>query len=231
MGMILNRFVAAFFLLAGGTGFSHAQTSATPSPAPAAPTPAFMAMRDAFQLMQAGKLDDALVKVNTSIQLDPKNANAYFLKGNIYAGKKMWTEALQAYDMNQKLDPNNAASKFDSAEVKFMQKEYDQARREFDALKTNPEVDDLSAYKVFLCDLMGAHEDVAKRELDAFDVVGRKPSYYFANAAWSFFHHNIEDARSWLVSASHVYASQKYNLYATSLVDLGYLPLPPAPAK
>jgi hypothetical protein len=36
----------------------------------------------------------------------------------------------------------------------------------------------------------------------------------------------IEDARSWLISASQIYPPRKNAYYAQSLRDLGYLPIP-----
>ena len=100
------------------------------------------------------------------------------------------------------------------------------------ALESDPDMGDLASYKIFLCDLFGGHEDVAKKELDAFNATGSKPSYYYSNAAWSLFHKNTEDARSWLVSALRIYPAQKNEFYQSSLKDLGYLPLPaPPPGK
>ncbi len=90
---------------------------------------------------------------------------------------------------------------------------------------------DLAAYKVFLCDLLGGHEAVARKELDAFNDIAAKPSYFFSNAAWSLVHRNVEDARSWLNSAANVYPSAKIAYYATCLRDLGYLPLPEQTGK
>jgi hypothetical protein len=107
-----------------------------------------------------------------------------------------------------------------------MQKQYDVARPGFVLLEKDPDMGDFASYKVFLCDLFGGHEAAARKELDVFNDVMGNPSYYFANAAWSLVHKNIEDARSWLVSASHIYPPQKNAYYAQSLRDLGYLPLP-----
>jgi hypothetical protein len=39
-------------------------------------------------------------------------------------------------------------------------------------------------------------------------------------------HKNLDDARSWLLSASRIYPIEKNNFYAQSLRDLGYLPIP-----
>ena len=121
--------------------------------------------------------------------------------------------------------------KFNLAEIEFRQKEYDAARPGFATLTQDSTMGDLAAYKVFLCDLFGGHEHVAASELDAFNQVGSNASYYFTNIAWSFYHQKTEDARSWVMSARRIYPPNKFSLYAASLRDLGYLPLPPPPAS
>ena len=71
-----------------------------------------------------------------------------------------------------------------------MQEQYDAARAGFAALekdpivKTQPDMGDFAAYKVFLCDLFGGHQAQAKKELDVFNDIMGNPSYYFCNAAW-----------------------------------------------
>ena len=56
-----------------------------------------------------------------------------------------------------------------AAQIKFMQKKYDEARPGFTALTQDPNIGDLAAYKVFLCDLLAGHEDAASRELNVFN--------------------------------------------------------------
>jgi len=205
---------------------------ASPDPSSAAPTPdngVTTILREALQLMSAGKLDDALNKVNEAIQTAPNDPDSYGVRGTIYSQKKQWDLAVKDFQKVSEIDPKNMPAKFNIAEVNFRQKLYDQARPGFVALELDPELGDLATYKVFLCDLFGGHEDMAQRELDAFNKVGSNASYYFANAAWFLYHKQTEDARSWVVSATNIYASQKVGLFSASLFDLGYLPLPPPP--
>ena len=115
------------------------------------------------------------------------------------------------------------------SEVAFLQKKYDEARPGFITMEQDPNLGDLATYKVFLCDLFGGHSETAAAELQAFDKIGSGASYYFAEAASSLYNKKPEDARGWLTSASNIYAPAKFKLYAASLFDLGYLPLPPAP--
>ena len=187
--------------------------------------------REILQLMQKNDLDGALAKLNDAIKVYPKKPGFYSLRGAVYSRKSQWPEAAQDFQTGLQLEPDNVVVKFNLVEIKFMQKQYDVARSGFVSLQSDPDMGDLASYKVFLCDLLGGHEDVAKGELDAFNKAGSKPSYYFGNAAWDLFHKNTEDARSWLISASRIYTPQKNEYYASSLRDLKYLPLPPPPPK
>jgi len=194
---------------------------------PTPPDPVTAALMEAVRLQGQNKLDEALAKVNAVIQSAPKNANAFSLRGNIYAERKLWDQAGQDYRSALQLDGGNIQAKFNLAEIDFVYKKYDDARPVFIGLTKDPTMGDLANYKVFLCDLLAGHESVAAAELDAFNQVGSNASYYFANVAWSIYHQKTEDARSWLGSARRIYAPNKFGLYAASLRDLGYLPLPP----
>jgi Tfp pilus assembly protein PilF len=186
-------------------------------------------LRDASEMLRDGKQDDALATLNTVLQSDPQSIAGYVLRGQLYSQKKMWDKAADDFQSAHLIDPKNNIVNFDVAETKFVQKNYDAARAGFAEIQTDPtsEIGDIAAYKIFLCDLFGGHADVAAKEFDAFNQTGSRASYYYANVAWSAFHHNTEDARSWLTSASHIYSAQKNGLYSKSLFDLGYLPLPP----
>jgi Tfp pilus assembly protein PilF len=186
--------------------------------------------RDILQLMQNQKMDEALDKLNATIKQHPKTAGFYSLRGALYSHKNQWPQSEQDFQAALQLEPDNVVVKFNLAEIKFMQKQYDDARPGFVALQKDPDMGDLASYKVFLCDLFGGHEDIAKAELEAFNKADSKPSYYFGNAAWDLYNKNIEDARGWLVSASNIYPPQKNEFYATSLRELKYLPLPPPPS-
>jgi Tfp pilus assembly protein PilF len=224
----------------------HAQQPAaanTPSSTPAAPTgaassaltsPAAAAQKaitEAVQKMNANDVDGALNDLNQALKLNPESTGAYVLRASIYCQKKEWALAEIDFQTAARIAPTNSVLKFNLVEVKFMQKQYDLARPGFVALESDPDMGDFASYKVFLCDLFGGHEGAAKEELDAFNNAAENPSYYFSNAAWSLVHKNIDDARSWLVSASNIYPPQKNAYYAQSLRDLGYLPIPSANDK
>jgi len=216
-----------------GTSVVHAQgfstgPSTVSNASPAAPAESASEMLgESYQDLLKGELDAALDKVNGVLALDSQNKHAYLLRASIYAQQKQWDKADCDYDVVLVMDPEDVSVKFDLAELKFMQKKYDEARPGFAEIQGDKDGGDFATYKVFLCDLFGAHEAAAARELDALDLVGGNPSYYFGNAAWDLVHHKTEDAADWLHSAARIYANapQKFAKYVSCLKDLGYLPL------
>jgi tetratricopeptide (TPR) repeat protein len=185
--------------------------------------------------MAQNQYDAALDQVNAAIRAAPQNPAAYALRGDIYAAKKLWDQAEEDYQTVLQIDGTSVQIKFNLAQVEFAQNKYDAARPRFAALQHDPDMGDLAAYKVFLCDLLGGHENVAAKELDAFNRVGSNASYYFANAGWSLYHQKREDAHEWLLRAGYIYAPYKFRLYGDSLIGLGNrgtssAPSPPTPA-
>jgi Tfp pilus assembly protein PilF len=233
----LALFASSFLLSPLGRGQQTATTN-TPSSTSAAPSQSTVAalttpndgaqklIAAAIERVNANDTDGALNDLSQAIKLNPNSTGAYVLRASIYSQKKQWTQAEDDFKAAARIAPTNAVLKFNLVEVKFMQKQYDAARPGFVALEKDPDMGDFAAYKVFLCDLFGGHEAVAKKELDVFNDAGGNPSYYFSNAAWSLFHRNLDDARSWLHSASDIYPLRKNAYYAQSLRDLGYLPIP-----
>ena len=219
----------------------HAQQAAPTAPAPSSsltspPEAAQKLIASAIQKMGADNVDGALSDLSQALKLNPSSTGAYVLRASIYCQRKQWPLAEADFNAAAKIAPNNTVLKFNQVEVHFLQKQYDQARPGFVALEKDPENGDLASYKVFLCDLFGGHEDVAKKELAAFTDSMDNASCEFSNAAWQLVHKNIEGpegARYWLLRASHIYPPQKIALYAQSLHDLGYLPIanPVAPGE
>jgi tetratricopeptide (TPR) repeat protein len=207
---------------AAPTPSTNAASSALTSPAAAAQK----MIDEAVKRMGANDTDGALNDLSQALKLNPSSTGAYVLRASIYCQKKQWPQAEADFNAAAKIAPTNSVLKFNQSEVKCMQKQYDVARPGFLALESDKEMADFASYKVFLCDLFGGHETVAKKELDVFNAAMGNPSYYFGNAAWSLVHRNLDDARSWLLSASRIYPVRKNAFYAQSLRDLGYLPIP-----
>jgi tetratricopeptide (TPR) repeat protein len=197
----------------------------TDSPAPSQTPPTF---EKAKALYGQGKQDEALDTLNAVLQAEPKNGNAYILRGAIYASKQVWDQAEKDFEAALQIDPKNCTIQYDLADLEFKQKKFDDARSSLVAMQdvNDKQLNDLVKYKIFLCDLGGGHEEVARKELDVFNQAGSNPSYYFANIAWSVDHKKTEEAKDWLASATRIYSPHKQLYYALSLKEMGYLPLP-----
>jgi len=176
-------------------------------------------------------LDAALTTVNAVLDKEPKDLNAYILRGAINAQKQAWDQAEKDYETALQMDPKNDGVRYDLADLKFKEKEFNAARAAFVPLENNknPNIKDLIAYKIYLCDLFEGRDDAASKELLLFNQSNTNASYYFGNAAWDLVHKKTEDARGWLVSASHIYPPRKQLVYAYVLKNMGYLPLPSSP--
>jgi tetratricopeptide (TPR) repeat protein len=177
-------------------------------------------LREAFELMAKKISGGALEKVNEMIVSDSKNAEAYALRGSIYAQEKDWGHALQDYQTALQFNAKDVWTRTNVADIEFGLKTYDAARANFAEVTNDEDMGDYAKYMVFLCDLLGGHEDVAQKELDAFNQVGSNASYYFANAGWSLFHQKKDEANDWLASASRIYPPFKLNLYGGGLTSL-----------
>jgi Tfp pilus assembly protein PilF len=234
-----------YLLLAvGGLVLSLLPVHAQPAASPTAPAtnaaaakapdvkvdPASQAIGEAMAAMDKGDLDGAIAKLTDAINANPKLSGPYVFRASVYYQKKDWPHAEADFKQAAALDPKNPVIQLNVVEVKFAQKQYDAAKPGYVALEGDERMGDLAAYKAFLCDLLAGHEAQAKKERDAFDQVKEAPSYYFGNAAWSLYHKNNDDARSWLVSAANIFPSAKITYYALPLKELGWLPIPPPAA-
>jgi tetratricopeptide (TPR) repeat protein len=240
MDIVMSKFSSAkmavrFFSLAilaiglQGSSLSHAQEAATNSPTIAPPgSNTSPTLQQAATLYGQGKPDEALGIVNAVLQTEPNSINAYILRGAIYSQKQAWDQAEKDFQTALQMDPKNDGVRYDLADLKFKQKQFDAARPAFVPLQNNsdPDIRDLIEYKIFICDLLGGHDDIAAKELDTFNQAAANPSYYFGNTAWDLVHKKPDDAKSWLISAIHIYSARKQLLYASILKDMGYLPLP-----
>jgi tetratricopeptide (TPR) repeat protein len=204
-------------------------SAVTSSPTSPAAETTKQKLQDASKLSDQKQYEAALEKLDSVLLADPKNLAAYSLRGYIYSQQKNWDKSQKDFEAILQIDPKAATAKFDLSELKFMQKFYDGARVGFVALVKDPDVGDLAAYKIFLCDMLAGHTHVAAAELKVFDDAASHPSYYFGNAAWELYNKRPEDARHWLQSASEIYYPYKVVEYAATLEELGYLPLPPPP--
>lgn len=183
-------------------------------------------LQKATDELNNGKIDEAMVDMDAAIALQPKNAEFYLFRGQIYARKKLWKRAEEDCTMALKIDPNAPAIKYSLAELKFMQRAYDDARPGFLQLEGDPAIGDLAAYKAYLCDLFSGNRTRAKQELDAFNRVRARPSYFFANLTWEMVNGRRSEASKWLEGASNAYDKKTIDPYFTAIVESTRLDAP-----
>lgn len=159
-----------------------------------------------------GKLDRARAEVIAALALEPDNTRALDLRGSIYVEQELWSLAERDYTRLNELSPD-PAYQYKLAEIKFLQKFYDDARPKFAALKDDPRLGDLARYKVFICDLFGAHEAIAARDLQFIDTTGAKPSYYFGRALWLGTHGQNSAAGHYVARATGKFSPNICMLY------------------
>jgi len=160
-----------------------------------------------------GKLDRAHTEVIAALALDPNNTAALDLRASIYVEQKFWDLAERDYTRLNEISPD-PAYQYKLAQIKFLQKLYDDARPKFAALKDDPRLGDLARYKVFICDLFGAHEAIAARDLQLIDTTGAKPSYYYGRALWLGTHGQNSAAGHYVAQATGKFSATICALYA-----------------
>jgi tetratricopeptide (TPR) repeat protein len=224
--------------LAGWLALAGVAPAQTPDAAAAAPstndaTPSYFPEEDTKEILQkandemtAGKVDEAMTDMDAAIYLQPKNAELRVFRALIYARKKLWMRAEADCEVALKIDPDSAIIKYNMAELKFMEKSYEDARPRFLQLQGDRSLGDLSAYKAFLCDLLSGNKDRAKQQLDVFNQVRGKPSYFFANAAWEMIGRHRDQAAKWFEAVGHAYDAKTIDPYFTALLEADSLDAP-----
>ena len=208
------------------------QQPATNSPAAAAPapdSPDVAKIKQAVHEMQAHEFDAALTTLNEAIELNPKNQVSYFLRASIFASRNLWPAAEKDLLVAESITPDDVDIEMFLGDVFLMEKKYNDSRMRFASLTRDSNRGDLASYKVFVCDVLAGNNDVAAKELAAFDHLPSMPSSYYAHATSSLVNKKTEDGRRWLDSAAVLYGPAVTAPYAQCLRGLGYLPLPPKP--
>lgn len=175
-------------------------------------------LTESSQDLAEGDYESAIRDASTAIQLDPKNASAYELRGSVYIEEKLWDRAERDYTSAEKISPD-AVYQYKLGEIKFLAKAYEDARPRFAALEGDERLGSLATYKVFLCDLLGRHEDAAQRDLAALDAGERIPAYYFSHAAWDLYHADHAGATKCFGAADQLYDRSVSEIYIASLLE------------
>jgi tetratricopeptide (TPR) repeat protein len=218
LGVWVFVFLAGMALAPRGT----AETEAAETP----PSEAMQAVyAEALQLMNQGKIDDALAKLASGPAAEGDHSAVLNLKGALHVRKKDYPTAAAAFGKILEKSPNNAVARFNLGEVHFLQKNYPKAKEFFGQFLKEPgnSQNALARYKIFLCDLLGADPAAATQTLKGLEPTISHPFYYYANAASAFKAGRESAAREYIQSAFGIYPGGLNAAFADSLVELGWL--------
>ncbi|HEX4139558.1 MAG TPA: hypothetical protein VHY09_04375 [Candidatus Methylacidiphilales bacterium] len=203
----------ALVLALAPVSLTRADTAATnAAPGVGQPPTAASLVEQATTDGAIGKFDRAVTEATRALALDPRNTAALDLRGSVYMEKELWDLAERDYTRLNKLSPD-PAYQYKLAQIKFLQKQYDDARPLFATLKDDGRLGDLARYKIFICDVFGAHEAIAARDIALLDSTGQKPSYYYGRAIWLGAHGQNSAASHYLAQAEGKFSGTLCALY------------------
>jgi|GEM_PF-754432 len=222
----LPAFLLLFSVLAPAP--LHAQTAPADANPPAEVPPSAEGQAvyaEALQLMNQGKVDEALAKLAAMPAADASHSAVLNLKGALSVRKKDYPAAAAAFGKILEANPKNTIAHFNLGEVHFLQKDYPKAKALFTRFLQEPgnSQNALGRYKVFLCDLLGADPSAAAKTLADLEPTISHPFYYFANAAQAFKTGQADKAREYIQSAFGIYPGGLNAAFADSMVELGWL--------
>jgi tetratricopeptide (TPR) repeat protein len=180
---------------------------------------------EALQLMNQGKIDEALAKLSSGPASDAEHSAVLNLKGALQVRKKNYSEAAALFAKILEKSPNNAVACFNLGEVHFVQKNYPKAKELFGRFLKEPgnSQNALGRYKIFLCDLLGVDPAAAAQTLKELEPTITHPFYYYANAASEFKAGRENQAREYIQSALEIYPVGLNAAFADSLVVLSWI--------
>ena len=79
---------------------------------------------DAVMLQEMDQTDEALEKLNTAVEINPKFSLAYSLLGDIYQGMDQYEQSAGAYEKATELNPWSFHDFFNLGRVRQILKEY-----------------------------------------------------------------------------------------------------------
>jgi hypothetical protein len=80
-------------------------------------------------------------------------------------------------------------------------------------------------FKIIFANLLQGKPDAAKPVLDAMKFPSNTAAYYYAQAAWAFFHKNQKDGSYWSNEGLKVFGLGSCLSFYDSLAQVGWLPM------
>ena len=190
-----------------------------------------------FAAYQAGDYPQALSLIEQADRLKPDQPAGWNLRGMVFLHQKAYDKAQAAFARAVALDPGLWAAQFNLAEASFQQKNYARAQKGFERLLAQTDRFksgnrwELVQYKVCLCCLLQGNAAEAGRRLAKLPIAnGATPARFYAEAALAYQQKKADAAQKSVAAAQAAYPAQTNELFADSLVQVGWQSpaLPPA---
>ena len=167
---------------------------------------------------QLGRAEKNLAELK---KLAPQHPTVLIFSGAIKSLRKDYDGARADYTLALRVSPNSFNAAFNLAEVDFVTGNYPVAAAQFDhMLESRPE-DEVLLFRLFLCELLQNHEDLANSYLARLPQSGGTPAWYYAHAAALFRINKKSEARALLKTAKILYPD-KTAFFDASNELLGY---------
>ena len=193
-------------------------------------------IQQGFAAYQASEYPQALNLIDQADRLKPDQSDTWNLRGMVLLRQKTYDKAQTAFARAVALDPNLWAAQFNLAETAFQQKDYARARKGFDNLlaQTDRFKDghrwELVQYKTVLSSLLGGNAAEASRRLAKLPATGgATPAHLYAEAALDYQNKKPAEAQKLIASAQATFPAATNDLFADSLVQVGWQAAPPPP--
>lgn len=206
----------ALLLPAGASG--QARTTSGSSPPPASGLDRDHLLDQARDDASNGKYDQAVGEITLALQMNDKDAGAYEQRAELYSTMKLWDKAARDYTAANKISPD-PAYKYKLGEIQYVQKRYDEARPYFTGIQSDSRLGELARYRVFLCDLFGAHESIAAGDLAVIDRNPKSVGYYYANVAYHLYHGERLEANKLLAQVDQAFDKDVRAPYILAVIE------------
>ena len=178
-----------------------------------------------------GKLDEALAILDRSDTSTRATVESLDLRGRIFLEQGKFDAATKAFESAHSANYKAFAPRIHLADVMLRQKKFTEARKEYQKLLDVIEAPMWPEYLRFgiLLSYLGEHDEAgARKVLAAIVFPTETPTYYYAQAAWSFAHGNKSDALKWIDTAKKIFNSPKTGWFDRALFEFGWIKKKPA---
>jgi len=178
-------------------------------------------MQDTANLIgqnQLGRAEKYLAKLK---KLAPQHPRVLVFSGAIKSLRKDYDGARADYTLALSVSPNSFNAAFNLAEVDFVTGNYPVAAAQFDQMLESRPEDQVLLFRLFLCELLQNHEDLANSYLARLSHWGESPAWYYANAARLFRIEKKSEARK-LLNIGKILYPDKTAFFDASIELLGY---------